>query len=64
MSVMLDPLDFNADLGPTAENSVFYFSCMRAADLYLYFCRFDSTESTECREGINHYTDPRKVCMV
>ena len=37
MRVMLDPLDFNADLSPTAENSVFYFSCMRAADLYLYF---------------------------
>eukprot|EP01048_Picozoa_sp_COSAG05_P037030 COSAG05_NODE_17025_length_333_cov_0.888889_1_plen_68_part_10 len=37
MRVMVDPLDFDADLSPTAENSVFYFSCMRAADLYLYF---------------------------
>ena len=43
MRVVLDPLDFNADLSPTAENSVFYFSCMRAADLYLIFGRFDST---------------------
>ena len=61
MRVVLDPLDFNADLSPTAENSVFYFSCMRAADLYLIFGRFDSTV---CREGIMHDTDPRKVCMV
>ena len=37
MRVMLDPLDFNADLSTTAEHSDFYFSCMRAADLYLYF---------------------------
>ena len=26
-----------AYLSRTAKNSVFYFSCMRAADLYLYF---------------------------